>query len=311
MSKENESSNTIDDQDYDELDDLLDEDPTKLEEPQESNSTKESKSTTDNAGSTGEDMKEKEDSSEDPEVKQMISELEKEFGKLMDQDGSNSDGNSSGEAKQQQESFKQILEMLGEASKDAQNGTANSAGSSHSKDSNGPDGFKDVVSKTLERLKENGPKVDHNIAQEQGQQDVLTQMLSELANGNPESGGAGEDGVDDAILAMLNQMSSKQVLYEPMREMHTEFAKWLDANGSKTKKEDLDKYHRQFGLVAHIVQVFEKPTYRDDHDRQEITQLLDQLEQLGDTPVSKAQNDQNQADFGELDQELAQNCKQQ
>lgn len=242
----------------------------------------------------------------------MITDLEQEFAKLMNQDGNG--GPNTGE----QENFKQILEMLNEVSKDTQKSTASNPNTTTAPNSDpqGPAGFKNVVSKTLERLKENGSKVDHNIAQEQdNQQDIFTQLLSELTTSESEiqqnGNGTGEDGVDDAILAMLNQMSSKQVLYEPMKEMHSEFAKWLDTNASSTNDQDLKKYNSQFNIVATIVQVFEKPSYTDEGDREEITNLLDQLEQLGDTPVSKAQNNPDQDAFGALDQELAQNCKQQ
>ncbi|GAV52533.1 hypothetical protein ZYGR_0AG05240 [Zygosaccharomyces rouxii] len=310
MSKNQEASQALGDQDYDELDDLLDEDPSKLEEPQERQESHETNARTGGEHDVVSGGEPKDRQNEDPEVKQMIADLEEEFGKLMNQDGLNA-GDHAADCKQQ-ENFKQILEMLSEASKDTQKGTESTA-NGPAPESGGPAGFKNVVSKTLERLKENGSKVDHNIAQEQGQQDVFTQLLKELTSGEGAQGGdgVGEEGVDDAILAILNQMSSKQVLYEPMKEMHTEFAKWLDANGDKTNSDDLQKYHRQFELVGSIVQVFEKPTYTDDHDRQEVTQLLDQLEQLGDTPVSKAQNNQDQDAFGALDQELAQNCKQQ
>ncbi|CAR26549.1 ZYRO0B12408p [Zygosaccharomyces rouxii] len=309
MSKNEESSQSLGDQDYDELDDLLDEDPSKLEETQEGEQSHEINEKNSGGDEVASGEEGKDNQNEDPEVKQMIADLEEEFGKLMNQDGLNK-GDRGADGKQQ-ENFKQILEMLDEASKDTQKGPESSPNAS-ARESGGPTGFKNVVSKTLERLKENGSKVDHNIAQEQDQQDVFTQLLNELTNGEGAPGSStGEEGVDDAILAILNQMSSKQVLYEPMREMHTEFAKWLDANGSKTNEEDLQKYHRQFELVGRVVQVFERPTYTDDHDRQEVTQLLDQLEQLGDTPVSKAQNNQDQDEFGALDQEMAQNCKQQ
>ncbi|GCE98729.1 peroxisome chaperone and import receptor [Zygosaccharomyces mellis] len=309
MSKNEVSSQAVGDQDYDELDDLLDEDPSKLEEPQERQESNENNTKTSSGSEIAPGGESKDLQNDDPEVKQMISDLEEEFGKLMNQGNLNS-GNCDADSKQQ-ENFKQILEMLNEASKDPQKSTGSDP-TAPAMEAGGPTGFKNVVSKTLERLKENGSRVDHNIAQEQNKQDVFTQLLNELTSGEDAySGGVGEDGVDDAILAILNQMSSKQVLYEPMKEMHTEFSKWLDVNGSKTNKDDLQKYHKQFELVENIVQVFEKPTYTDDHDRKEITQLLDQLEQLGDTPVSRAQNNQDQDALGAMDQELAQNCKQQ
>ncbi|QLL33259.1 hypothetical protein HG536_0E01700 [Torulaspora globosa] len=296
-------------EEYDELDDLLDEDPSKLE----ADSTPEGSSA--DAGKQANAVEEL----DDPEVKEMMDDLQKEFSNLM-KDG----GMKEQEKAEQAANFQKILGMLGDASKT----TAKSDGGSKE-----PQGFKNVVSKTLERLKENGSKVDSNLAKEEKQKntdDVLSQLLDQLVeSGNVGGGQDGEEGVDNAILQILNQMSSKEVLYQPMKEMHAEFIQWLqDHSEDEEHSEKIDTYKKQYHLVGQIIAVFEGDSYTNEANREEITDLLDQLEQLGDSPVSKGFNNANggnelddlakmleidgdDKNLGNLDKELQDTCKQQ
>lgn len=302
----------IEEEAYDELDDLLDEDPSKLDDEimGKTGATAEASAAV-TEGNVSQD-------SDNPEVKEMMDELQREFVNLM------KDGDIANEEKDEQaENFKKILGMLGEASKTS----GQPSGSTVE-----PQGFKNVVSKTLDRLKENGNKVDSNLAKEEKQKntdDILSQLLDQLVeNGTVGEGKEGEEGMDNAILSILNQMSSKEVLYQPMKDMQVEYTQWLDDHKEdEDHKEKMDIYKKQYGLVGQIVEVFESDSYTNESHREEITNLLDQLEQLGDSPVSKGFNngDSNDLDditkmldidgddqnLGSLDKELQDTCKQQ
>ena len=305
---------------YDELDDLLDEDPSKLD--QEMSEAVEPNQTPTSTREVGAETASRIEHA-DPEVKEMISELEQEFSKLMQEEGKND----ATDKEEQAENFKQIVNLLGEASK-----TSEKPERPKQHLSDEPQGFKSVVSKTLERLKENGSKVDSNLAQEEkqrGPDDILTQLLNQLVEGADDAD-AGEGGVDNAILNILNQMSSKEVLYQPMKDMHIEFTKWMDDNQNQDNP-SMERYTKQYDLVGQIVAVFERDTYTNETCNGEITGLLDALEQLGDTPVSKSigseagQGSMKELDevakmldaqgvgenFPEFDKEMAESCKQQ
>lgn len=309
-------------EEYDELDDLLDEDPSKLDEEGFEEEGKNSQLPSTSGPKEGTRQLD----NEDPEVKEMMNELQKEFESMMKEEG---DGNKDVE---QAENFQQVLQMLGEASKTSSNIAGPAAEGE-------PQGFKNVVSKTLDRLKENGTKVDSNLAKEEKQKnpdDVLSQLLDQLVeNGN----GEGEEGMDNAILNILNQMASKEVLYQPMKEMNVEFTEWLhDHQDDEEHKDKIDTYKKQYGIVGKIVNIYESDTYTNEAYREEITNLLDELEQLGDSPVSKGFNkngngnigskddsdnnelndiakmleiDGDDKNLGNLDKELADTCKQQ
>lgn len=296
-------------EEYDELDDLLDEDPSKLETEEAPEGS---------SGDTGNQVNVAEEV-EDPEVKEMMNDLQKEFTNLM-KDGDMDEK----EKADQAENFQKILGMLGDASKTPSKPLGGS------KD---PQGFKNVVSKTLDRLKENGSKVDSTLAKEEKQKntdDILSQLLDQLVEtGKVGDGQEGEEGMDNAILQILNQMSSKEVLYQPMKDMHAEFTQWLqDHTEDEEHSDKIVTYKKQYELVGEIIAVFERDSYTNEAHREEITNLLDQLEQLGDSPVSKGFNngpegnelddltkmleiDGDDKNLGNLDKDLQDTCKQQ
>lgn len=284
--------------DFDDLDDYLD-DPSRLDVEEDTDKT-------DNSN------KRKSGAIDDPEVAGMVEDLQNEFEQLMKKEGEDAD-------KETMKNFKQLLGALGEAGEGNGEKPQGATGQQSA-------GFKDIVSNTLDRLKENSNKVDTNLEKEKKQHnsdDVLSQLLDQLVDGTGD-----EEGMDNAILSMLNQMSSKEVLYQPMKEMQVEFSKWFEDNEDNEEyKEKMDTYRKQYDLVEKIVVIYEKEDYNNDKNREEVTELLDQLEQLGDSPVSKGFNNESgnkemddlakmleiegDSNLGNLDKDLEDTCKQQ
>lgn len=284
--------------DFDDLDDYLD-DPSRLDVEEDTDKT-------DNSN------KRKSGAIDDPEVAGMVEDLQNEFEQLMKKEGEDAD-------KETMKNFKQLLGALGEAGEGNGENPQGATGQQSA-------GFKDIVSNTLDRLKENSNKVDTNLEKEKKQHnsdDVLSQLLDQLVDGTGD-----EEGMDNAILSMLNQMSSKEVLYQPMKEMQVEFGKWFEDNEDNEEyKEKMGTYRKQYDLVEKIVVIYEKEDYNNDKNREEVTELLDQLEQLGDSPVSKGFNNESgnkemddlakmleiegDSNLGNLDKDLEDTCKQQ
>lgn len=284
--------------DFDDLDDYLD-DPSRLDVEEDTDKT-------DNSN------KRKSGAIDDPEVAGMVEDLQNEFEQLMKKEGEDAD-------KETMKNFKQLLGALGEAGEGNGEKPQGATGQQSA-------GFKDIVSNTLDRLKENSNKVDTNLEKEKKQHnsdDVLSRLLDQLVDGTGD-----EEGMDNAILSMLNQMSSKEVLYQPMKEMQVEFSKWFEDNEDNEEyKEKMETYRKQYDLVEKIVVIYEKEDYNNDKNREEVTELLDQLEQLGDSPVSKGFNNESgnkemddlakmleiegDSNLGNLDKDLEDTCKQQ
>lgn len=295
--------------DYEDLDEFL-EDPSKLDEEE----VNETSDTADKQATM---------SKSDPEVATAMEDIQNEFAKLMHEEGKSEDG------KNTVEDFKQLLNVLQEAGASETKGSHREstgdgvADASNSSANIKNPGFKDIVSNTLDRLKENGTKVDENLMEEKkmgNTDDVLSQLLGQLVDGDGED----EEGVENAIKSMLNQMSAKEVLYQPMKEMHLEFVQWMAQNGETSEHADkMGIYQQQLGLVTRIVAIYEQDDYEDGKFRDQVGQLLDELEQLGDSPVSKGFSNPEAAELNNLleingddgmanlDKELQDSCKQQ
>lgn len=333
---------------FDDLDDLLDEDPTKLDETEPEDVQAKGSVCSDggnkkkNVASKGSnDVQVGNESEEDPELKEMMADLQNEFANLMK--------NSGNENNVKTEDFNKLMSALEEATKiprqdiDKESSSFKSNGTDKGALNVNNPGFKNIVSNTLDRLKENGSKVDTSLAEEtkesqrSGQNnnidDILSQLLDQMvASGGNESADNQfdlKDGeMDDAITKILDQMTSKEVLYEPMKEMRSEFDTWFQENSENEEhKEKIDIYRRQFNIVSEIVDIYEVKDYDELKHKDRVTELLDELEQLGDSPVRSANSplkngneedlmkmleiDGDDPNLGNLDKELSDGCKQQ
>ena len=76
---------------------------------------------------------------------------------------------------------------------------------------------------------------------------------------------------------MMSELTHKEILYEPMKELHDKFPEWIarhkndKGDASKDGKaeaavseEDMQRYEQQQRVVAEIVERFERPGYSDD-----------------------------------------------
>lgn len=316
-------------EEYDDLDDLLiDEDPRTLDttEPK----TTENNDLSKNEGTTTETLS-KGETGKDTEVDKMMTDLQTEFANLLKQqeNAGVSDGSVDKEAI---DNFNQLLGSLGQATTTDKDSKKNDSTSKLEDETD----FKNVIASTLDRLKESGSNIDSNLKEEnasgQGSDDVLSQLLNQLVTDGNDSSGIdfNEDGMDNAILNILNQMSSKEVLYAPMKEMQDDFVKWFEENENDEKHKDkIDIYRKQQSLVQELVALYEREDYDNKLFQDEITNLLDELEQLGDSPVSKGFNnsginesgiddlakmlqvDGTDQGLGDVDKDMAENCKQQ
>ncbi|BAO41911.1 peroxisomal membrane protein import receptor PEX19 [Kluyveromyces marxianus] len=305
---------------FDDLDDYL-EDPSKLDTTEDANSKDQVKS-----NGPGHKGPEPLGNNDDPEVAEMMEDLQKQFEQLMQDGGEGAD-------QEMVKNFESLLNVLGDASKEKEQKSSNIKKVQDELKNSEGDGFKSIISNTLDRLKESSTKVDETLEEEkksQNSDDILSQLLDQLVANGDSLDGSGEEGMDNAILKMLSQMSSKEVLYQPMKQMQVEFTEWLKVNEVNPDPEHSDKiddYRKQYLLINKIIGIYESSDYTNEKYHSEIADLLDELEQLGDSPVAKGFNNseagndmselaklleiQGDDNIGEIDKDLEDTCKQQ
>lgn len=137
--------------------------------------------------------------------------------------------------------------------------------------------FQETIRKTMERMQASGEQATA-AAKTEDSDDILAQMLKEMQNGGLE--GAGDDeGFNKMLMGMMEQLTNKEILYEPMKELHDKFPAWMTKNRSSTNPEDLKRYDEQQRLVGEIVRRFEQKGYSDSkaEDREFIIERMQQV----------------------------------
>lgn len=146
--------------------------------------------------------------------------------------------------------------------------------------------FEETIRKTMARMEDSSQKAT-TATQEKSEEDMLADMLKAI-----ESGGEGGGDLSKMFLGMMEQLTSKDLLYEPMLELHQKFPDWLVQNKSELKTEDYARYARQKEIVKDIVGKFEEKGYSDDDAkcREYIWEKMQKMQEQGAPPEDLVQN---------------------
>ncbi|CAK5271797.1 unnamed protein product [Mycena citricolor] len=123
--------------------------------------------------------------------------------------------------------------------------------------------------------------------------DSLEAMLSQLG-----LGGGGEGDLDENALAgilenMMGELMSKDVLYEPLKELGEKFPPYLAAHSPSSpaadaeplSQEEFDRYTAQIGSIKTLLKLFEAPDYVDNEkSREKIVALVAEMQSHGSPP---------------------------
>ncbi|CBF76523.1 hypothetical protein AN4899.2 [Aspergillus nidulans FGSC A4] len=150
----------------------------------------------------------------------------------------------------------------------------------------GPESFNDAIQRTINRMKESGDKATA-AASEDNADDLIAQLLKAMEAGGDGSGGD-EGDLTKIFMGMMEQLSNKDMLYEPMKELDTKFGPWLKENKGKGKVSDADmeRYEKQAQLVGEIVRKFEEPSYTDEDPgcREYVWEKMQAMQAAGNPP---------------------------
>lgn len=138
--------------------------------------------------------------------------------------------------------------------------------------------FQGTIRKTMERIQASGEQVTA-AANSDDSDDILAQMFKDMQSDGFEGAG-NEEGFNKMLMGMMEQLTNKEILYEPMKELHDKFPAWMTKNKANTKRDDLQRYEQQQKLVTEIVDKFEQKGYSDAHaaDREFIVDRMQQVE---------------------------------
>lgn len=142
--------------------------------------------------------------------------------------------------------------------------------------------FQDTIRQTMERMQASGEQATA-AASAEGSDDFLAELMKQMESGGLGGGGGGGEGGEEdfskMLLGMMEQLTNKEILYEPMKELNDKFPEWLEKNRDKTPEADLKRYVEQQAMVKEIVAKFDQPTFSDANaeDRQYIVDRMQKV----------------------------------
>ncbi|KAL4979221.1 Pex19 protein family-domain-containing protein [Aspergillus desertorum] len=155
-----------------------------------------------------------------------------------------------------------------------------------------PESFNDAIQRTINRMKESGDKATA-AASEDNADDLIAELLKAIEAGGNGSGGD-EGDLTKIFLGMMEQLSNKDMLYEPMKELDTKFGPWIKENNGKGKvsEADMERYEKQAQLVRDIVRKFEEPGYTDEDAkcREYVWEKMQAMQAAGNPPDELVSN---------------------
>ena len=108
----------------------------------------------------------------------------------------------------------------------------------------------------------------------------MAAMLKQLSEGGGGGGdGGGDEDFSKLLLGMMEELTNKEILYEPMKELDDRFPKWMEDNKGKVAADDLKRYEEQRVIVRDIVAKYDQKDYSDSNkaDREYIVDKMQQV----------------------------------
>ncbi|RKF82504.1 Peroxisomal biogenesis factor 19 [Golovinomyces cichoracearum] len=150
----------------------------------------------------------------------------------------------------------------------------------------GEETFQDTIKKTMDRMAASGDQASAAVAALEDDDGILAEMLKAMQSSTNADGEGGEEDFSKALLEMMEQLTNKDILYEPMKELNDKFPDWMENHSKNVKKEDLERYKKQQIYVSEIVKRFESEKYNDDSvaDKEYIVERMQKMQAAGSPP---------------------------
>ncbi|KAF9788134.1 Pex19 protein [Thelephora terrestris] len=140
--------------------------------------------------------------------------------------------------------------------------------------------FQDRIKQTMDKMKEG----QSSLKSEEGGGD-LEALLSSLNSIGAD--GEDEEGIQGFLETMMSQLMSKEVLYEPLKEMDEKFPSYLAENESRLPQGDKDRYKKQQEIVSQIITIFEGNDYSEEDPQigMKVMALMNEMQEYGAPPT--------------------------
>ncbi|KAJ3091289.1 Peroxisome chaperone and import receptor [Quaeritorhiza haematococci] len=191
--------------------------------------------------------------------------------------------------------FKQTMDQFVNTMRELQNNTegqspveapsSQSTGEGSSSAAPGGGSFQDKILNTVNKLQDSSEKVEAQVTEDLksggGIDDTMMEnMMKEL------EGLMSSPDFDNLFSGMMEQLVSKDLLYEPMKDLAEKYPLWLEENKASLKPEDYERYKKQHEIVREIVVIYDRSNNSDltDADNKKVVDLMQQMQDCGNPP---------------------------
>ncbi|EDR06300.1 uncharacterized protein LACBIDRAFT_300395 [Laccaria bicolor S238N-H82] len=152
----------------------------------------------------------------------------------------------------------------------------------------GAGGFQEKIKQAMDKLKESESNLqgDSSTA-DASSPESLEALLKSLGGVGGLDEGGDENELAGFLETMMGQLMSKDVLYEPLKELAEGFPPYLTNPPAQLSLEDRSRYEKQEECVKRILAVFDKPGYTDANEESNkiIVDLMSEMQSYGSPPA--------------------------
>lgn len=193
--------------------------------------------------------------------------------------------------------FEQLMAQMGAATIDTPAPVTSYPNSKKSK----PKDFQANIEANLQRMRESESKAKEESPLDENETDAfMTEMMRQFQS----SAGGDEGDFSKVLEGMMSQLMSKEILYEPLLELHSKYPDWIAAHPNDPKIKD---YQQQDDIVKQILEKFDDSSYRDEDaaKKAEVMELMTKMQDLGSPPQEIMGEDMGMLDPSKMDSECS------
>ncbi|BCR85610.1 putative peroxisomal membrane protein receptor Pex19 [Aspergillus chevalieri] len=148
-----------------------------------------------------------------------------------------------------------------------------------------PESFNETIQRTMNRMQESGDKATAAASEDD---DIPDEVLLQLLKALESTASGNEDDIQKMFQGFMEKVSSKDILYEPMKELEGKFEPWIAEKKGKGElsDEDVKRYQTQTKIVKDVVAKFEEPGYSDEDPkcREWVWERMQEMQNAGNPP---------------------------
>ncbi|KAI9218671.1 Pex19 protein, partial [Blastocladiella britannica] len=146
--------------------------------------------------------------------------------------------------------------------------------------------FQERIRQTMTKLQESGV-AQSEAAGADGAED-MDALMAEMMRQMEQLTDSGE--FDQVLEGMMQSLLSKDILHEPLKDLHARYPDYLAANRDSLAADDLSMYEKQYALIGEILAIYnanpDGAAENEGSDAQKkVAELMHQVQELGQPPA--------------------------